>query len=189
MDNAHGNKYKALVVLFIITIVASKLNAQDTLTLKAYDCAIVKIHIVDDCPCSHITEVGRGDYVRANKIVRICVDSVILVHMACDIIDHYYLINNVKYLSIPDSIYLQVDTSYIVSVGIEFDLGYVLLNSFLKDNIVYIENASDPIQCGFACESLPSPSCVYGWNLTKKSIDECDEKYRLNHKLHIRSPY
>lgn len=170
-------------LLFLVLII-SQSSAQDTIVLKSYDCAIVKLHIIDDCPCSHINLFGRDNHERHNNFVKVSIDSVLLIHVADDFINNLYLQEEIRYLSIPDSFDLHMDTSYIASVGVEFDMNYVVFNYFVERETIFTENERYPVQAGFACESdsTQSPSCLYNENLTKKSIEECNEKYNVPQK-------
>lgn len=156
-------------------------RAQDTIVLKAYECAIVKLHMIDDCPCSHIDLFVIDGHERHDNFVKVNIDSVLLIHVASDFINNRYLQEEIKYLSIPDSIDLRKDTSFIASIGIEFDMNYVVFNYFVEQDVVFIENKRYPIQAGFACESgfSQSPACQHNGNKTAKCIEECDKKYSI----------
>ena len=170
--------------LLSFMLIISHSSAQDTIVLKAYECAIVKLHMIDDCPCSHIDLFGRDDYERHDNLVKVSIDSVLLMHVANDFIDNLYLQEEIRYLSIPDSIVLCTDTAYIASIGIEFDMNYVIFNYFVEHEVVFTENRRYPVQAGFACESgwTQSPECLHNGNLTKRCIEECDERYKTEGK-------
>ncbi len=179
MKTEHGiNRF---FFLFIFMLIISQSRAQDTIVLKAYDCAIVKLHIIDDCPCAHIDLFGRDDYERHDNFVKVNIDSVLLIHLAGDFINNLYLQEEIRYLSIPDSIELRKDTSYIASIGIEFDMNYVVFNYFVDEDVVFTENKRYPVQAGFACESgfYQSSACLYNRNVTARCIEECNEKYKI----------
>lgn len=182
MKTVHGiNRF---FFLYIFLLIISQSRAQDTIVLKAYDCAIVNMRIIDDCPCAHIDLFGRDHYERHDNFVKVNIDSVLLIHVAGDFINNLYLKEEVRYLSIPDSIKLRKDTSFIASVGIEFDMNYVVFNYFVEKDVVFTENKRHPIQAGFACESeFPqSPACLHNGNITAKCIEECDGKYKIGRR-------
>ena len=178
-----GNRFLCVFIFFVLS--TTKMYAQDTVVLEAIECAIVKLHIVDDCPCSYFTLEELNGKVVNERLILVSIDSVILIHTDDDFIDNEFLINNIRYLFLSDNFRLHRDTSYIASVGLEYDMNYVILVELYDNDLVYLEIPNGRLG-DFARNPGPeqSPSCLNNWNQIKKSIDECNTKYRLKVNYH-----
>lgn len=154
-------------------------NAQDTIYLRARDNAVIKFHIIDDCPCSQVALENIGGYEDYLYFVSISIDSVVLIHVADSFIDDKWFFNEIRYLLVPDTISLSSGISYIASISVGYDMNYVMMELLLKEKLVYEEIPYGEMGGGLlgsfahCCNS----ECKKNWNIIKKGIEKCDAQY------------
>ena len=172
--------FRCISLLFLSFLISQITIAQDTIYLRARDVAVIKFHIVEECPCSHIVLDNIFGYEDNYYFEPINIDSIVLIHVADSFLTEDWLLNEVRYLQIPDSTSLSGGISYIASVSVGYDINYVELEILLRENLVYKEirygEMGGGLLGGFAhcCDS----ECIdKHQNIIKKSIEECDAKY------------
>ena len=169
----------SIFCLFISLVLSSaRLYAQDTIVLETIECAVVKFHLNDDCPCSYFTLEARNGQAENGHFILVNIDSVILIHVADNFIGKDYLINDIRYLFLSDTLELHGGTTYIASVGLQYDMNYVILVELYDENHVFLEIPNGRLG-DFAREPGPeqSQAGLDNWNRIKNSIDECNTKY------------
>lgn len=174
--NSQGISFFCVFISLVLS--SAKLYAQDTIVLETIECAVVKFHLNDDCPCSYFTLETRNGQTENEHFILICIDSVILIHVADNFIGKDYLINDIRYLFLSDTIELLGDTTYIASVGLQYDMNYVVLVELYDENDVYLEIPNGRLG-DFARRLGPEQSRAGfdNWGRIKNSINECNTKY------------
>lgn len=171
------NRIVFTFILFVTSFI--KLYSQDTVNLSPGEFAIIDFQIKDDCPCSHLTlEMIDGSYENFDLLL-VSIDSVEVLHIADCFIDEEYLINDIKYLVVPDSLKLLKDTTYVASVSLSFDMGYVVLREFYKKNLIYLE-FKYARAASFSYCPPDNKKCLNTFNNTQRCIDECNSKYEFD---------
>ncbi len=174
--NTRGISFFFVFISFVLY--ATRLYAQDTIVLEAIECAVVKFHLNDDCPCSYFTLVNLKGQAENEHFILVSIDSVILIHVADDFIGKDYLINDIRYLFLSDTIELHGDTTYIASIGLQYNMNYIILVELYDENDVYLEIPNGRLgDFGRRTEPEESQAGFDNWNRIKNSIDECDTKY------------
>lgn len=170
---------RCISFLFFLLTISQIANAQDTIYLRARDVAVIKFHILDDCPCSHIALENIWGYEDDYYFESISIDSIVLIHVADSFLTEDWLLTEVRYLQIPDTISLSGGISYIASVSVGYDMNYVQIELLLRENLVYkgirYGEMGGGLLGSFAhcCDS----ECKKNWNRIKKAIEKCDAKY------------
>lgn len=173
--------FRCISFLIFFLSISQITSAQDTIYLRARDVAVINFHIVDDCPCSHIALENIWGYEDDYYFEPISIDSIVLIHVADSFLTVDWLLSEVRYLQIPDTISLSSDISYIASISVGYDMNYVVMEIFLRENLVYKEirygEMGGGLLGGFAhcCDS----ECQKNWNIIKKAIEKCDAKYYI----------
>lgn len=171
--------FRCISFFFFSILVSQITNAQDTIYLRARDVAVIKFHIVDECPCSHIALDNILGYEDNYYFEPINIDSIVLIHVADGFLTEDWLFSEVRYLQIPDSTSLSGGISYIASVSVGYDMNYVELEILLRENLVYKEirygEMGGGLLGGFAC--CDDSECKKNWQIIKNAIEKCDAKY------------
>ena len=129
--------------------------------LGGNDCAIVKFHITDTCPCASYQDYyiyhdyyTYPDSLKYGKKIFACkIDSLIMMHAVGDYINWDWL-RKVNYIVVRDSISFVDNMTQIGSILVEFDMDYVILTALLdeKTQIVEIYKDGHTHPAGFACD-------------------------------------
>ncbi len=145
-------KYVFSAIVFLIGLRPS-LIAQKEYRLSSMDAAIVSFHILDNQYCSSITQFDIFDSISYTYNIFPCkIDSVLMVHAVGGYIDTRWF-KKVHFILIDNTTQLYADSSYMGSVGVEFDMEYVVLNVIIeKDVLVLNMRDGHPRPAGFLCD-------------------------------------
>ena len=144
---------KTLAFCVCIMCGISNIMAQKEYYLGARDCAIVTFHILNEQSCASITKMNIFDSTQYTHNLFLCnIDSVMIIHSVGGYVDASWF-KKVHFILIDDTIQLNADSSYMGSVGVEFDMEYVVLNAVIeKDVLVLNMRDGHPRPAGFICD-------------------------------------
>lgn len=157
---------------------------KDAIVIYCNTSALISFHALDTCSCYSKELIFANDSLFRSRgglrqmIIRIKVDSVLLVNIGDDLVDADWFLN-IGHLLIDDTTHLKKDTSYIASVRIGYDLDEIVWNRFYSSNVVIIN--PDIWHLKFVCSFVlrtEDHKDAYDFNvaLLKRAIKECDSR-------------